>query len=161
MASDQSFDPRFDPAFQRGFGDAQAQRTGVDLSAPERPAVGGPSVHVAASGPVAPFASPSMDADSSRGSMPLDAAHVPVETSGNPWLRALWGIAAALIVAGIAGQWIAIDLFSTGASSGSVVTSYVLPSVLQALAPWFLVAGLLAAIAAVTIKALRWHPLDA
>ena len=158
MASDQSFDPRFDPAFQRGFGDGQAQRPGVDGSAPGRPVAGGPSVNVAASGPVDPLASPSMDADNSRGSIPLDAAYVPVETRGNPWLRALWGIAAALIVAGIAGQWTAIDLFSTGASSGNVVTSYVLPSVMQALAPWFLVAGLLAAIAAVTIKAVRWHP---
>jgi len=158
MASDQSFDPRFDPAFQRGFGDVQAPHPGVAVSASERPADGGPSVKVAASGPVDPLVKSPVDAENGRGAMPLDAAHVQVETHGNPWLRALWGIAAVLIVAGVAGQWVAIDLFSTGASSGSVVTSYVLPSVLQALAPWFLVAGLIAAIAAVTIKAVRWHP---
>jgi hypothetical protein len=139
MSSD--FDPRFDPAFQRGFNAASAKPA-------SEPGVGGPegvASPVAEPAVVRPVESPS------AGAREADAR-------GNPWLRALWVMAAAFVVIGIAGQWIAQQLFAGGASSGSVVTAYVWPSILQALSPWFLVAGLISAIAAVTIKAARWAP---
>ena len=134
MTSD--FDPRFDPAFQRGFTAASvtpAAEPAHVVSTVEQPA----PVRPAESHPAEPRNS---------------------ESRGNPWLRALWVMAAVLVVVGIAGQWIALQLLAGGASGGSVLSAYVLPGILQALSPWFLVAGLISAIAAVTIKAARWRP---
>ena len=148
MTSD--FDPRFDPAFQRGFNAASAKpakEPAVELR------VGG-----AASGGAPSVASPNVEPAVVRPvESPLAGAR-EVEARANPWLRALWVMAAVFVAIGIAGQWIAQQLFAGGASGGNVVTSYVWPSILQALSPWFLVAGLIAAIAAVTIKAARWAP---
>ncbi len=140
MTSD--FDPRFDPAFQRGFDRSDNTPTTGELPAPQRPAVEREVIE-----PV----------EFSSAEIRFGVVE-RIDTRGNPWLRCLWVIAAAFIVVGVAGQWIAQNLFSTGASSGSVISSYVIPSVLQSLSPWFLVGGLIAVIAAVTINAVRWRP---
>ncbi len=141
------YDPRFDPAFQRGFDGSSGNPGTVESSRLKRSMVERAVVERDVVQPVQTYLGEIRSATVERS-----------ETARNPWLHALWVIAAVLIVGGVAGQWISQDLFSTGASSGSVISSYVLPSVLQSLSPWFLVAGLIAAIAAVTIHAVRWRP---
>ncbi|NYF09579.1 hypothetical protein HDC94_000735 [Leifsonia sp. AK011] len=144
MASD--FDPRFDPAFQRGFDGAV-----------ERSATPAPRVESVPSASVEPTPVP---AEVQR------QVVEPVETSlptqlptlrGNPFIPVLWITAALFAIAGAAGQYFATFLnYSAPASSAAL--EYVLPSVLFALSPWLFAAGLALGIATLVIHALRWRP---
>ena len=103
-----SVDPRYDPAFQRGYVEPE----------------------------------------------PLDAP--AVARGRNPWLVVLWALAIALISAGVWGTWQA-ELTLASPNLENSVSYYVLPSVLQAICPWLVGAGLGALVGAVTIHAVRWR----
>ena len=131
MASD--FDPRFDPAFQRGFDGPVVGRGAT----PSRRVEFTPSTRVE---PVE--TSPPMDLPTLR---------------GNPFIPALWITAAVFTIAGAASQYVATFLnYSPTASSAAV--EYVLPAVLVALSPWLFAAGLALGIATLVVHALRWRP---
>ena len=135
MASD--FDPRFDPAFQRGF-----DGPGVDRGAtPARRVEAVPSSAV--------------EPTSTR----VETSLSPPTLRGNPFIPVLWITAAVFTIAGTAGQYFATFLnYSAPASSAAL--EYVLPSVLIALSPWLFAAGLALGVATLVIHALRWRPAD-
>lgn len=101
-------DPRFDPAFQRGF--AQA-----------------------APGPA------------------------PAPTlRGNPWVVVLWALAVLLTGGGLWAFW---QSQTSRDSQGvdSVPSDYVLPVLLEGVAPWLLLVGLATLVATVFLYAVRWR----
>ena len=81
------------------------------------------------------------------------------ETRGNPWLRALWVVAAVFTVTGLLATYAAQSLMQ-GANTSSAIDYYVLPLTVSQLAPWFTVTGLFAGVAALVLNAIRWRPGD-
>ena len=104
-------DPRYDPAYQRG------------------------------------YVEPEPVASTSR---PVDAAR-----SRNPWLALLWALAVALPLGGVAALLIAgaVEL----APPSDPFTYYVLPALLEGVAPWLVAAGSSAVVGAVLIHVLDWR----
>ena len=144
MAAD--FDPRFDPAFQRGYDGA---------AGPVRPAVE----------PARSVVEPVETARATRSVVePVETGRPAVEplryeTRGNPWLRALWVVAAVFTVTGLLATYAAQSLMQ-GANTSSAIDYYVLPLTVSQLAPWFTVTGLFAGVAALVLNAIRWRPGD-
>jgi len=142
MAAD--FDPRFDPAFQRGYDGA---------AGPVRPAVE----------PARSVVEPVETARATRSVVePVETGRPAVEplryeTRGNPWLRALWVVAAVFTVTGLLATYAAQSLMQ-GANTSSAIDYYVLPLTVSQLAPWFTVTGLFAGVAALVLNAIRWRP---
>ena len=137
MAAD--FDPRFDPAFQRGYDGRTA--------APVRPAV------ERARPVVEPVETPPPPVEL----VETSAEPLRYETRGNPWLRALWVVAAVFTVAGMLAAYSAQAMMQ-GANTSSAIDYYVLPLTVSQLAPWFTVTGLFAGVAALVLNAIRWRP---
>jgi hypothetical protein len=145
MAAD--FDPRFDPAFQRGYdGAAGPARSVVEparsVVEPVETARATHPVNEPVETPAAPAASPEI---------------FRYETRGNPWLRALWVVTAAFTVAGLVAEYAAQSMMQ-GANTSSAMDYYVLPLTVSQLAPWFTVTGLFAGVAALVLNAIRWRP---
>jgi hypothetical protein len=159
VASD--FDPRFDPAFQRGFDGPDVDRGAT----PARRVEGTPSTPVEPT-PVRVEPMPPRVEPVPPRVEPVPPGVESVETSpptqpptlrGNPFIPVLWIAAAVFTTAGAAGQYFATFLnYSAPASSAAL--EYVLPSVLFALSPWLFAAGLALGVATLVIHALRWRP---
>jgi hypothetical protein len=170
VASDnRQFDPRFDRAFQPGFDDQGSLDSGFpmpldaprasssrshDLTAGERlrpldatlpaPAAQREPAHTSTPPPLVSVADLRLAMDAAAPSL-----------DGNPWLRALWVIAAVFVVGGIAANAYSQQAFSSG---GGAFTNLVLPSILAALSSWLMLSGLVAGIGAVMLHAVRWRP---
>ena len=86
----------------------------------------------------------------------LSVAPAPFETRGNPWLRALWIVAAIFVAGGVAAQFAAQSTLQ--GATRSAIEFYVVPTVAAELSPWFLLTGLLSGVAAVVLNAIRWRP---
>ena len=71
----------------------------------------------------------------------------------NPWLVALWVLAALLVVSGAWLVW--QSTLDSGGTGADVVPVFVLPVVFSALAPWVLGTGLAAVVGAVFVQAQR------
>lgn len=143
MAAD--FDPRFDPAFQRGFDG----RTPGPVVEPVRPVV------ERVGSMVEPVETPPPAVEL----VETSAEPLRYETRGNPWLRALWVVAAVFTVAGLLAAY-AAQAMMQGANTSSAIDYYVLPLTVSQLAPWFTVTGLFAGVAALVLNAIRWRPGD-
>ena len=139
MASD--VDPRFDPAFQRGFEPVvepvETTTPLVELVETTRPRV-----------------------------EPVETSLVePVETARraapdrNPWIPALWITAAVFTIAGALTQYVATRIRFTPTADSAAI-EYVIPEVFGTLSPVLFAAGLATAIATLVIHALRWQPRD-
>ena len=141
MAAD--FDPRFDPAFQRGY-DGRMPGPVVEPVRPVVERVGSVVEPVETPPPVVEL---------------VEASAEPLryETRGNPWLRALWVVAAVFTVTGLLATYAAQSLMQ-GANTSSAIDYYVLPLTVSQLAPWFTVTGLFAGVAALVLNAIRWRP---
>lgn len=152
MASD--FDPRFDPAFQRGF---EARRS---MASPVAERFSQEEVQRPSVAPPARLVQPTLDrAEAEIEAQSADALSVgpaPFETRGNPWLRALWIVAGVFVAGGVAVQF-AAQATLQGASR-SAIEFYVVPTVAAELSPWFLLTGLLAGVVALLLNAIRWRP---
>ncbi len=146
MASDQSFDPRFDPAFQRGF---DADVTGPPVV--ERSA----HVEVVDRAPKAPPV-PLPLVESAAAPIMQDA---PSSLRGNPWIPVLWVTAVVFTVAGVSAQYFA-QTSNYSPTAATAAAEYVVPAVLSALSPWLFAVGLSTGIATLVIHALRWRPAD-
>ncbi|MDJ0333924.1 hypothetical protein QMG83_01670 [Salinibacterium sp. G-O1] len=151
MSDTRDFDPRFDPAFQRGYVEGAS-------TAPNRvqrpPAVGLPPEPLAAAAPPAP------DARSAAvGELQAHPESPAVSLVGNPWIRVLWIIAPVFIIGGLAGQaWAQSRMFGGFSSNGpDVVTSYIVPAVAQSICPWMVLIGLAALVGVVFLHAVRWR----
>ena len=143
MAAD--FDPRFDPAFQRGY-DGRMPGPVVEPVRPVVERVG--SV-------VEPVETPPPPVEL----VETSAEPLRYETRGNPWLRALWVVAAVFTVAGLLAAYMSQAMMQ-GANTSSAIDYYVLPLTVSQLAPWFTVTGLFAGVAALVLNAIRWRPGD-
>ena len=143
MAAD--FDPRFDPAFQRGYDG----RTRGPVVEPVRPVV------ERVGSVVEPVETPPPAVEL----VETSAEPLRYETRGNPWLRALWVVAAVFTVAGMLAAYSAQAMMQ-GANTSSAIDYYVLPLTVSQLAPWFTVTGLFAGVAALVLNAIRWRPGD-
>ena len=143
MAAD--FDPRFDPAFQRGY-DGRMPGPVVE---PVRPVVE----------PVGSVVEPVETPPPAVELVEASAEPLRYETRGNPWLRALWVVAAVFTVAGLLAAYSAQAMMQ-GANTSSAIDYYVLPLTVSQLAPWFTVTGLFAGVAALVLNAIRWRPGD-
>lgn len=150
MASD--FDPRFDPAFQRGF---EARRS---MASPVAERFSQEEVQRPSVAPPARLVQPTLDRYDveARGDEALSVGAAPFETRGNPWLRALWIVAGVFVAGGIATQFVAQATLQ--GASRSAIEFYVVPTVAAELSPWFLLTGLLAGVVALLLNAIRWRP---
>lgn len=142
MASD--VDPRFDPAFQRGFESTTPRVEGASRVEP-----------VETSAPTPPRVEP---VEPSQVTPPrVELADPP--PARNPWLAVLWIKAAVLTIAAVVAQYIATEI-TYSPTAPTATQEYVIPAVFGALAPTLFAAGLATAIAALVIHALRWQPRD-
>jgi hypothetical protein len=148
VASD--VDPRFDPAFQRGFESTtprveRAERVQPGLRV-ERVETSPPNASQAESSEPSPVTPPR-----------VELADPP--PARNPWLAVLWIKAAVLTIAAVLAQYIATEI-TYSPTAPTATQEYVIPAVFGALAPTLFAAGLATAIAALVIHALRWQPRD-
>ncbi len=142
MASD--VDPRFDPAFQRGFESTTPRVEGAERAEPVETSSAQPSrVEPVETSPVTPAQVELADSTPAR----------------NPWLAVLWIKAAVLTIAAVVAQYIATEI-TYSPTPPTAAQEYVIPTVFGALAPTLFAAGLATAIAALVIHALRWQPRD-
>ena len=150
--SDDDFDPRFDPAFQRGFSGERV-----------RPAVPRPRVEQAPTLPASPAAPPigmppaaaSDDAVLSPSQIADAAAEAEPPRRLNPFLACLAVVSVALVAAGV---WI-IQMtrapFEDG--NGTANVDFVLLQVLGGLAPAAIALGIATAIGIVFVYAVDWQ----
>ena len=73
----------------------------------------------------------------------------------NPWLVVLWLLAVGLLASGLGALWYSQTLLAVP-NPDSVQEFYVIPAVLAALAPWFVLVGLAALVGVVFLHAVRW-----
>ena len=157
MATKQSdsFDPRFDPAFQRGgSGSAPAPRADVPLAAP----VLDDGVAVAGARTV-----PDRMPAGRRDPLAFDAAgpddrHFEIIVAGNPWLRALWVVGGFTIFFGFVLTVYAELAFSAASSGIYDPSAYIVPRLAQVLAVPLVIAGVVALVAATTLRLVAWRP---
>jgi len=178
--ADKKIDPRFDPAFQRGYAaggknadSAQAARgveahrsaavTQVQSStrAPSSPSF---------TPPENPPSTPSAPTSSHNGYDPKPEAHyldddgsvvaaMPAATrtslGRNPWIYVLWVLGASLLSLGTYGLWWAINGLYGGGNLGQ--EEWMLFSLSHSAAPVFITAGSLFTAAALVVHALDWR----
>lgn len=133
MTDDRGYDPRYDPAFQRGWG-------GAEPDASARPAPSDPDRIVVIAEPVAP--EPDGEA--------------PGEHRGglNPFLIALAALAVLLIVAGV---WMASRVSDGYAAQGpSTQVDYALLQILAIASPVTALLGVATGIGVLFVFAVRW-----
>ncbi len=158
MATKQTddLDPRFDPAFQRGgAGSTSAAPAARDapLSAPlldDGVAVAGSPLSRERT---AGARRPSPDTDV------LDEKHFEIVVAGNPWLRALWVVGTLTTLLGFVLTFYAEFAFSVPPASGIYDPSvYIVPRLAEALALPLVIAGVVALVAATTLRLVAWRP---
>ena len=163
--SDDEFDPRFDPAFQRGFEGQRAtegQRAGeprrsVPPRAEARPLEARPVAQPYASAP--PIGLPPETArDESVVSRP-EQADVAADSDqpprANPFLIALGVVAVALVVAGAWGIQTAREPFLGGESASNI--DYIGLQILQTISPISIGLGVATAIGILFVFAVSWQ----
>lgn len=84
------------------------------------------------------------------------ATEPPPSLRGNPWVVVLWAIAVLFSAGGLWMAWYSQVLFASP-NVENVVTYYVLPAVLDALAPWLLGVGIATLAGVVFLHATRWR----
>ena len=155
-------DPRYPEAFQRGGGGAPV----VDEGAAVRGA-GTPTVRsVGASRPArAPRSSPAPSAALAGSEFDVglaerdDERHFELVVAGNPWLRALWAMGVIATLIGFALTVYAEFAFSVPPASGIYDPSvYVVPRIAEAVAQPLVIAGVIALVAAATLRIVAWRP---
>jgi hypothetical protein len=153
VSDSRNFDPRFDPAFQRGFVDDGSR-------SPQR--YGGIEALGLGAEPIGPAPQP-LESLESREAVAAEApAHpepVAVSLERNPWVKVLWIIAPVFIIAGVIGQAWSQSLLFDGSfvRDPSPFVSYVVPSVVQAVGPGMVLTGLAALVGVVFLHAVRWR----
>lgn len=152
--SDDEFDPRFDPAFQRGFNGDRVR------SVQPRPFVEqAPSLPASPAAPpigMPPAASPADDAVVLSPSQIADAAdEAEPQRRLNPFLVCLAVVSVALVAAGVWIIQITRAPFEDG--SGGANADYVLLQLLGGLAPAAIALGIATAIGIVFVYAVDWQ----
>lgn len=160
MSDERDFDPRFDPAFQRGYvagnGTAPTQNPAGQGSEPTPQWTNPPQALDARARPDAP----AMDAPASPAASAAHPGPEPTVTlDGNPWVKVLWIIAGVFVIGGLLGQSWAQSQFGNGVTTNgpNAFTSYVIPSLVQSICPWMILTGLVALVGVVFLHAVRWR----
>lgn len=76
---------------------------------------------------------------------------------GNPWIVVLWVLAAVFTATGVWALWQS-EVQLNSPNLDNTVTFYVIPYIMQALAPWLVGAGLACFVLVVFLHAIRWRP---
>lgn len=158
MATKQTdgIDPRFDPAYQRGGAGL------IDVTPVSSPArLTAPEVDDGAA-----LLSTSTARGSSTRRSPVDGIardadekHFELIVAGNPWLRSLWFVGGVATVVGFALTFYAEFAFSVPPASGIYDPSaYIVPRLAEALALPLVIAGVVALVAATTLRLVAWRP---
>lgn len=152
VSDDRDFDPRFDPAFQRGYEGV------VDAPAPARRAAAAKQRPTAEPEPVIGLP-PTVDSAASGGGHPVPQAAPRVEADdvparANPFLIALVVVAVALVGGGVYLVVKMRDLFA--ATQSSTDFDFVTLQVLIGVAPIAIGLGVATAIGVLFIFAVRW-----
>ena len=148
--SDDEFDPRFDPAFQRGFdGEGlRAPRRPVE-SAPTAPPIGLPSIALPPTPPSTGETAPATPQTAD------DAADDDRQPRRNPFLIALAVVSVALVVAGV---WIIqIARAPFDGTNAAANVDFVFLQILGGLAPAAIALGVATAIGIVFVLAVDWQ----
>ncbi len=159
MATKQSdsIDPRFDPAFQRGGSGsppAREARRKAPLAAP----VLDDGVAVADAGAVRERM-PALRGEPLEFDDTPDERHFEIIVAGNPWLRALWSVGGLTLLLGFVLTFYAEFAFSVPPASGIYDPSvYIVPRLAEALALPLVIAGVVALVAATTLRLVAWRP---
>ena len=80
----------------------------------------------------------------------------PAGLRGNPWVVVLWVLAVLFIAAGVWALWQS-EVQLNSPNLDNVVTFYVFPDIMQALAPWLVGAGLACLVLVVFLHAIHWR----
>lgn len=158
MATKQTddLDPRFDPAFQRGGSGAPAARNSdLPLAAPVLDdGVAVPGARAARERMPAARRDPL-----EFGGAGVDERHFEIIVAGNPWLRALWAVGGLTTLLGFILTFYAEFAFSVPPASGIYDPSvYIVPRLAEALALPLVIAGVVALVAATTLRLVAWRP---
>jgi hypothetical protein len=146
-------DPRFDPAFQRG----GAGSIDVTRAAPA-PRLTAPEVDDPAAVPTARGLS-TRRTPAEAFAPDADEKHFELIVAGNPWLRSLWLVGGLTTVLGFALTFYAEFAFSAPPASGIYDPSaYIVPRLAEALALPLVIAGVVALVAATTLRLVAWRP---
>jgi hypothetical protein len=168
-----AIDPRYDPAYQRGFaGTATPTRIhAVDTPKEDRAAAPqrAESARVAAHHPpeerVEPFVVPPAKSASSDEALPesteaRDRDEAPTSVGltlrGNPWVATLWVVAVLLLTAGFFGTWRSQSIY-VGATPINDMNEIVTFQVLQTLSPSLVLVGLLVLAGLFFLHAVSWR----
>jgi hypothetical protein len=145
VSDSRDFDPRFDPAFQRGYVDdgtpAPQKFLGIEALGLSSESGGLPPEGVEPTGTLPPR-------------HPEPAV---VSLEGNPWVKALWIIAPVLIFVGVVGQVWGQSQNSGQISNADVFTNFVLPQLMYSVCPGMIQVGLAALVGVVFLHAVRWR----
>jgi hypothetical protein len=139
-SDDEEFDPRFDPAFQRGF-------DGPVIAADRRAAATGGE---AADGPAGELRREQVESA-------IVVQLTQPSLAGNPWVVVLWVLGIGLTLAGLIGSWVAQSRLVDQVAA-TAIDYYVIPNVIQTLAPWAFAVGLAVIAAVAVLHATRWRP---
>jgi hypothetical protein len=74
----------------------------------------------------------------------------------NPWLIVLWMLGALMLAGGLGGLWL-VQMLLSAPNPESASSFYVVPVVLQSVAPWLAVVGLLTIVGVIFVHAVRWR----
>lgn len=148
MSDSRDFDPRFDPAFQRGYvddgGRAPRQYLGIEALGLTSGPIGLPPEGVE---PSEPRALPH----------PEPAA---VSLEGNPWVKVLWVIVPVLIIGGLVGQIWAQSLNFGAPATPDAFTNYIIPAIAYSVCPGMVQVGFAALAGVVFLYAVRWRRVE-
>jgi hypothetical protein len=75
---------------------------------------------------------------------------------GNPWIVVLWVLAVVFTATGVWALWQS-EVQLNSPNLDNVVTFYVFPNIMRALAPWLVGAGLACLVLVVFLHAVRWR----
>ena len=154
-----SVDPRFSPVYQRGGASALPPVDSAPLSSPELDdatlalgAAARGSTRDRERMPSAALSAAAVDQHD-------DARHFELVVAGNPGLRALWVVGSAATIVGFALTFFAEFAFSAPPPGGIYDPSfYVVPRLAEAMALPLVIAGVVALVAATTLRLVAWRP---
>lgn len=169
-----AFDPRYDPAFQRGYRSQPGERTPTRVrvatpAAPPEPREERPAVHVgdsvsagsASSGPVASVAAeapwpaaPPQQAERPAATVSGIVGQLDLSPRRNPAILALWIVAGGFVALGIVVYSIAVSLSYTGETSNSDIGVLVITQIGWMLAGPLVTVGLATMVALLFLTAL-------
>ncbi len=150
MSGTGDLDPRFDPAFQRGYVETGERAPAQGQGQPPRPATIGLPPE-----PLPPQVGDPREAVAVG--VPAHPEPAAVSLEGNPWVKVLWIVASTFTILGLLVQGWSQSMNSGSFSNSDAFRSFVLPTLAYSLAPAMVQVGLAALVGVVFLHAVRWR----